>query len=370
MKIGILTFQHSINFGAQLQCFALQQILHQEGHLVEIINYTPASSRNSSVIRGIGLKKNGIIKALYFLLIKTYYGKKMKKRFDQFQLKHFTKTPICNETSIAKVTKHFDAIIVGSDQVWGPANHSTAINFIGWSPEYQGKRISYAPCCAINRVDDKHKKRLQSLLKQFHAISVRNLETFSFVKTLINIKAPIVLDPTFLYPFEEFKKSFKPPYKKYIFVYVIGNEITGSHKQLIAEIKKSRGEMPVIVAQLSEKHPQLFSWADKTYYSLTPDEWLSLIAQADFFYTDSFHGAVFALKFNINFVAYYVEEKRKSRFVDLSERFFLDKNIITSVDDAIKRGCIQADPADFNKTHLFLNKEVILSQKYLFNSLG
>lgn len=41
MKIGILTFHWSDNYGAVLQCYALQEYLKSQGHEVEIINYTP-----------------------------------------------------------------------------------------------------------------------------------------------------------------------------------------------------------------------------------------------------------------------------------------------------------------------------------------
>ena len=38
MKIGILTFYRSTNYGATLQAYALQQTLIGQGHDAEIIN--------------------------------------------------------------------------------------------------------------------------------------------------------------------------------------------------------------------------------------------------------------------------------------------------------------------------------------------
>jgi len=365
MKIGILTFQHSINFGAQLQCYAAQEVLKNMGHHVEVIQFTPESQVNAPLYRGIGLRQKGIVKALYHLFIKATYGQKQIKRFKIFQNTYLNCTLPCTEKTIASIANHFDAIIVGSDQVWGPSTHKEAIYFFGWLPEFTGKRISYAPCCAMNKIEDSYKTKITELLQKFNAISVRNIETKQFVSDLIHKNVPIVLDPTFLHGFEEFKQSFKPPYKKYIFAYIIGNEITGSHKQMIAEIKKVRGNLPVIVSQLSDKHPHFHTWADKTYRTLAPDEWLSLIANADYFYTDSFHGVVFALKSNINFLAYYVDESRKSRFIDLTERFSLEKNIVTSVADAIKRNCINIGASCYDETTKFLKNEINKSISFL-----
>ena len=39
MKIGILTFHRAENFGAVLQCFALQTYLRSMGNEVKIIDY-------------------------------------------------------------------------------------------------------------------------------------------------------------------------------------------------------------------------------------------------------------------------------------------------------------------------------------------
>ena len=39
MKIGILTFHRAHNYGAVLQCYALQEVLKGMGHDVEVIDY-------------------------------------------------------------------------------------------------------------------------------------------------------------------------------------------------------------------------------------------------------------------------------------------------------------------------------------------
>ena len=254
-----------------------------------------------------------------------------------FKKKHLNLTEPCDLNTIGEISQRYNAIVVGSDQVWGPAHHKNATYFIGWKPEFKGKRISYAPCCAINKTDEKYKANIANSLNQFDFLSVRNLETQAFVEELTGLNTPVVLDPTFLVDFPQFLHSFKAPYKKYILAYIIGNEIKGGHENMIREIKKVRGNIPVIAIILSENHIKFFPWADKTYWSLTPDEWVSLIASADFFYTDSFHGVVFGVKSNVNLLAYYVDEKRKSRFVDLSVRFNLKSNIVNSVSEALAR---------------------------------
>ncbi|SFE81965.1 hypothetical protein [Thermophagus xiamenensis] len=80
MNIGILTFQHSINFGAQLQCFALQKFLESKGFNVMIINYIPDEKKGMKLYKGLGVRKYGILYALRVLFLRLLYVNKAKKK--------------------------------------------------------------------------------------------------------------------------------------------------------------------------------------------------------------------------------------------------------------------------------------------------
>jgi hypothetical protein len=369
MKIGILTFQHSINFGAQLQCYALQEVLKKIGHEPEVIQYHPDNVKTLPFYRGANIKRVGLCFALQDMILRCLYANKMRKRFTAFKKQYINLSIPYNYITISNVNDQYDAIIVGSDQVWGPFFHHHPIYFIGWFPEYKGKKISYAPCCAYNEIKGINKPIISKLLSKFDFISVRNDETKQFVQSLVGLNAPIVLDPTFLYDFSTFNNAIKCPYKKYILTYIIGNEITGGHKKIINKIKEKRGNLPVISIILTERKAKYFGWSNKNYYTLNPIEWISLIANADYLYTDSFHGVVFALKSNINFLAYYVDLYRASRFIDFSKRFYIESNIVVSVEDALNRDCIKSGIPDFSKTHDFIDDQIRKSYSFLQQSL-
>ena len=67
MKIGILTFHMGHNYGGVLQCYALQQLLTNYGHEVEIIDYRP---RYGYTLRSLVGKLHSVHspKVLYHLL--------------------------------------------------------------------------------------------------------------------------------------------------------------------------------------------------------------------------------------------------------------------------------------------------------------
>ena len=73
------------------------------------------------------------------------------------------------------------------------------------------------------------------------------------------------------------------------------------------------------------------------------------IKNAQFVFTDSFHGEVFSIKFNKDFYVYYVEENRASRIIDLSHLFHVEDRMITNVEDINGSFKKQIDRDDFKK---------------------
>lgn len=368
MNIGILTYQFGTNFGGQMQCYALSNVLTSMGHNVIVINYIPYKTNNpllKDIKRAFRLLKKG---CSFEYILTAYYiltdSRKMRKTFKNYQSQYLNIGPECTTPEdIVTQYPQLDAIVVGSDQVWAPAHHKTGIYFLNFTPPFHGKKIAYAPCCAINQVNTLYKAQITTCLQKFNSISVRNKETQNFVNDLIGIKVPIVADPTFLWDFKELQSSKKST-EKYILVYILGEEIKGGHLQAIKKIKQKYGNLPIFSISLTASKPKYFSWTDKTFWTCSPIEWLNLIRNATFLYTDSFHGVVFALKYHIPFMAYYTETIRASRFIDLKNRFSLN-NIVTHTD-----GITLQFPIDFVSTDTIIDELKTISLQYLTQSLN
>lgn len=361
MKIGILTYHFGTNFGGQLQCYALMKTLESLGHDVTVINYIPGKNKVSLMddikqclkIIKKGFTTENIMTGVNCLL----KSNKMRRCFDEFRKNHLHVGPLCNLANFNELYK-LDAIVVGSDQVWAPAHHKNAAYFFNFKNGFNGRKISYAPCCAINNVAPENKELIRSLLSSFSSISVRNIETRNFVKELIGKEVPIVSDPTFLHNFDEFS-SPSVPKGDYILTYILGKEIDGGHSAAIERIKKEYGNIPVYSISLTANKPHYFSWSSKTFHTLDPVDWVDFIRNAKFLYTDSFHGVAFALKFKTPFLAYYKEAIRASRFIDLMERYKL-KNIINKVSELEGKQikALQPDKETYTISESIANKSI------------
>lgn len=331
MKIGILTYHFAINYGAVLQCYALQQYLKSIGHEVEVINFIPQNYSRKRFWHNNNLRHdfvNGIRK----MFLKLKYSSEMRKSFFGFVSSRLNLSESVDYTNFSDALNKYDAVITGSDQVWGPSRWNDLCYFFDNMHDYRGRKISYAPCCAINRAKNILKRdEIAVLLSEFYSLSVRNKETQNFVFDLTKQKVPIVSDPTLLYDFSDLTNGIKSIVEgNYILAYILGADINGGNSEAIELIKRHTGIDNVIAVVLTENAPKIFKWATKTFYSASPIDWLVLFKYASFVYTDSFHGVMFSLKNRKPFVTYYKEKNRASRFLDLKQRFGFN-NIVTDM---------------------------------------
>ena len=112
MKIGILTVPFNNNYGGFLQAFALKKVLQDMGLEVVFINRRRNKNTNYRVIIKKALIKLGVCKDRI---------KELSKYTEQFKREYLY--PMTEEYYTSEELKkclnyNFDAVIVGSDQVW------------------------------------------------------------------------------------------------------------------------------------------------------------------------------------------------------------------------------------------------------------
>jgi len=339
MKVGIITYQYAYNYGAVLQCLALQRTLTNLGVDASAINYLPPDSFPAPIWRGWGLRNGKFIESLHKKYIKLRYltpAKNMRKAFNDFRSDHLQlSTPCITSEEISNVTKEYDALVAGSDQVWHFSR--PPMYFLEWGTLFAGKRISYAPCCGTREQDPAKFAEIKKYLSRFDHISVRNDFSQEVIAEVTEKQVPVVCDPTLLMDLNDVQKKVELPCSEYILMYTLGKEINGSHKKAIQSIRKKVGNIPVVAIIATAHQPHLAPWADIKILDAGPAEWLYLIAHAKLVYTDSFHGALFSIKNKTPFFAYYAQKDRSPRLIDLAERYQIQSCVGGSVAEGDKK---------------------------------
>ena len=332
MKIGITTFQYAYNFGAILQLLAMQKLLTQLGHEAEAINFLPTEAARLAPWQGWKLREGNFKANVTNRLISFRYGESARKNFELFVDKNINiSEPLRSHDQVTKYVDRYDAVVTGSDQVWN--FNRSSVYFLDFGTNYLGKRISYAPSCGTLDQREDRSKSIGAFLNEFDSISVRDSISEAVVSKVCDKPVSIVADPTLMVDISDSEIKVDKP-DKYIFMYVLGKEINGGHQNMINSIRKHYGDFPVVAAIASAHKPQRIDVADITIYDAGPGEWLNLVKNASFVYTDSFHCSLFSMKSGKDFIAYFAEEGRAPRLTDIASRYGVSRSIAGSVDEA------------------------------------
>lgn len=340
MKVGILTFHDGPNHGAFLQAYSTMKFVEGLGHDVKIINYKNKLHHFQENWKPL-LKPRRPSRYIDFFVKKRTFRKAHRQ---YFSLTKFTKSP----QDLQKLD--FDVVIVGSDVVWNYKIFGFDDVFYG---NIRSKRlISYAASFGWVNYDEDIIEESAIGLKRFEQISVRDENSSKIVEKITGVAPPIVLDPTLIYNFENENEPIRnsPP-----FILVYSYLKTDS---IINQIKSLAQKENLITISLGYRQ----DWCDKVMMDVGPFEWIGLIKHAKYMVTSTFHGAIFAIKYQKHFF-YITNEKAKNRVKSLFETCKLEYDL------DLKDGHMHEISPDYNSVNSSLQKEIENSQDWLKHSI-
>lgn len=394
-RVAIITmFHNSINYGGVLQAYALQTTIQNLGFDCDVIRY----SKNEKAVTISAVKRELLegsstlehITKIYDLFVRTvryilknafkklvlkiYLDQKIslrKNAFAIFNKEHVPSTKPYTDETISECVEDYDIFVCGSDQIWNPKGFTPAY-FLDFVPESKLK-IAYAPSIALNSLIDPEIACIQPLVNRFDAISVREERGKELVEMLTDKEVYWVLDPTLLLEYDEWKKIIRPyPIKRpYIFCYMLGK--SKENKQFVLNVAEKLG-MPVVTIPFVTKDNFIsLTYGDIWVYDAGPGEFLSLIQNARYVITDSFHGSVFSIIFRKNFFTLKrsnddTRSSVNSRVYSLLEICQLEDRLINDVGSFDLANF--ANEIDYETVFAHLNKKREQSLKFLVQALS
>lgn len=351
--IGIITQPLGYNYGGILQNYALQQVLKRMGYNSITIDNTYRYNYMRYVF-------SRILTAIYkiFLKKRPFPPKPLKGRSipnvtGQFIYERINIAKASDGLSIKTINKYkISTIIVGSDQVWRPAYNRNIYNmYLDFVPR-KCKKIAYAASFGTNvwEYNKEDTENCTHLLNSFNGVSVRERSGVELVRKYLHYDfAEQVLDPTLLLEKSDYLMLCQGngiDSSKYLCAYIL--DMTENKKTYIEDFAKKRG-----------LKVRFFSAHDKMVLSV--EDWLSNFRDASFVITDSFHGTVFSIIFEREFIVLPNNERGKDRFesllssLDLLDRMSVLEVCSNSIDwNAVKNKleCLRKTSYSFLKAYL------------------
>ncbi len=230
----------------------------------------------------------------------------------------------------------FDAIVVGSDQVWRikyyfGANIKDA--YLHFTKGWNIKRIAYAASFGTDKweYNEQQTRECIEAIQEFDFISVREDSGVELCKRYLNVNAVHVVDPTMLLLRTDYEKlinnSNAEAHQGNLLVYLIDEN--KENETLLKKIVESYSLTPFKVNSRVENRNA--SLEERIQPSV--ESWLRGFRDAKFVLTDSFHACIFSIIFRKPFVVIGNKSRGLGRFYSLLKLFDLQDHLVLSSQD-------------------------------------
>lgn len=371
-RVGIVTLITGYNYGSLLQAYASKEIIKYLGYDACLVWVKSGLVKGRDVrvkkLFKMGIRaifepkafKNGVNG--YISANKHNITSESKEKFTEFtnnylEIKKFTYSKL----KVLAHSNNYKAFVCGSDQIWNSmAIYVDPLYYLRFAP--QKKRIAYAPSFGKNEIPNYNKKYIKKYISEIPYLSIREKQGQRMIYSLLGKTCPVLIDPTLLLSGGYWKKLnnlFKK--KSYILFYFL-NEPNESTKNFLKKVEQYLNKKIIVLPSKDSWHE---SFENIEEIDAGPLEFVSLIANADFICTDSFHGMAFSINLNKSFLAFKREygnaSDQSSRIVSLLNNLGLEKRYVRDL--VFKK--YYFDKINFNSVNAKLERERLNSFNYL-----
>lgn len=356
MKIGILTFHRAHNYGAVLQCYALQEALKALGYDVSVIDYRQPALEMAYKKWGLITFLNNLFHPRAILGYIRYSSKRNEgiKLFSEFS-KNLNLTKACKHSNIPT---NFDSYVVGSDQVWVPRWTGGVLDevYTGFFKHSKTSNVfSYAISLNQSSIEEVPIETWKDVVNNFKVLSFREAEIGVEISQITQFPSRIDIDPTLLLDKEKWDSITNNKWKgkRYLLTYHLPGRYAGLSKDSFngkaLQIAKSMN------CEVISLYPMKYSVND----------FVSLFKYAQGIITTSFHATVFALIYEKPLMSVVLNDGYDNRYVELLNAVGAS---VALVDKELNSGIFPK--IDYNKVSALRKNLAVPSLDYLKNIIN
>lgn len=350
MKIGILTLHRANNYGAALQCYALQRTLQSLGYDAWVIDYRqPDTERSYRPFQWNSIRQHILSPKLLCkdLTIRPLLAILRQISYNRFRGKYFRTTqPVRHATDMPQ---NFDVYLIGSDQLWSIQCLDNNIEpvYFGEFLHFRDSRIDgYAISSNIESLETIGKEKLSQYLKNFHVLSVREKTIAEYILQETGFKTRIDIDPTLLVDSAVWEAI--TPRLRVRGGYVLTYFLLPEQRKYAAAFARRFGLRIIEVGKVA----------------MSPTDFLAYVKHATYIIGGSFHIAVFSIVFQKNFFIIKKNNGFDVRSASLLSNLHLENRMIEAEDLPHVDVSIPADFVTASAAIIALREQ---SVKYLGN---
>ena len=337
MRIGILTLPLHTNYGGILQAYALQTVLERMGHEVEVFDkpdqiHRPLWRNSMTFAKRLALRAIGKSVSLNYQKEHNIRERTKRKYVNVFIQQHIKRRELKSYDAISSAD--YDAIVVGSDQVWRQKfmpKMNVKIPFLLFAEGWNIKRIAYAASFGTDvwEYTVENTNAAKHAIQRFDAVSIREHSGVTLCKDYLDYHdAEQVLDPTLLLDRIDYEHIIEESDSTHkingsLMCYVL--DYTNEKRQYISECAKVLDMIPF---ETNSKY-EVKGASLEEIVQPPVEQWLRSFRDSSYVITDSFHACVFSILFHKQFIVIGNQSRGLARFHSLLSLFGLEDRMVT-----------------------------------------
>lgn len=378
-RVGIITlYNNNNNYGGIAQSYATQKYISSLGYDCTIINYKRSKTGcfNIPTIKLKGWKRiiNAVVRRIelvgeYFLCDKI----ETRKQYFAKSRDMIPHTKVYDESNIQKCNNDFDVFVSGSDQIWKPyvMQLPYVLNFV----ESNKVKISYASSISQTNLSNEYAFFMKKHLESYTAISVREVDAQEYLSSVTGRMVKWVVDPVLLLSEDEWQElcvKRRLVDEPYVFCYLLGDR--KEERKWVERFSKINKRKLVVLPHV-EGRCRIFDigFGDLGIYNAGVPEFLTLIRDADYVVTDSFHAVVFSYLMKKQFFA--LPRRNKNSDENMSSRLtsvLTQMGLLHRMIDIGKSApdLAESNHIDYNNLDSKIEEQIELSKQFLKTNLA
>ncbi len=358
--VGIISFNINTlnsNFGAALHSFAFQKYLSKIGVSSIIINYKQNKNFFNKRVKRELFRHFPL--SLFLFIFRTI----KQKKFNNFYKKYCIATEKTYYPDTICELANIDRYCCETDVTWhtfgGVYDRAFMCDYPNMKACNSAGNIAYSVDFESCELSEQNKIQIKKYAENFKYISFRNIFKLDYIKKIIEREdACIMLDPTLL-----LYESDYIPYIKYpsLTNYVLVLNCKENNPEMVLSAKEFAKEN-----NLKLKVINFYDKNNKKYFDGIPtpigiEEYLGYIYNANYIFTNSYHGICFCIIFKKNFFA-YSRNTNNEKILSVTGLFDLTGRYVQT-------GTLPKDNIDYTKVDIKLEALRKNARSYLYDAL-
>ncbi len=369
-RFGIISYNrygNFTNYGSALQTWALSQVINRIGqgrYESVIVNYCPKSHLKWNILNPLPLMWDQDAQSQMECRLSLPAIQKNYEKFESFFLHKLMWThDKYDYTNFDKAigNEGLSGFICGSDTIF--CIDETKGFDDGFYGNFRSMRggftIAYAASFGDSHFDEHSLAVLRERIGNFKAIGLREQNLLPFVTSHTDVPVRRTLDPTLLLDVSDYERitDSQAIKERYVLLYA-----RRYNKAMFDYAEKVSTELGCRLVDISLRA----SYTERGHlmrYDAGVEEFLSLVKNAEYVVTNSFHGLIFAFQYRRPFVV-FTREQADTKIDEVLQVIGLSNRKVRTTENLIM------DEIDFDKAHELIIPEREGSTRFIEQSLN